>query len=543
MARSSSLSCLLLILSFLSTFATVLSAPARNEVPPKKRLLMPNEDAFYNNTLGFEKAKPGTILGHRRVPNPITIDNTNSIVPKNAWQIKYRTQNSLGVPSETIVTVLEPFNAKKDALFLYHFFSDASWNGCNPSLALQTGTPQDNSFTQLQTLFIIEALSKGWYVSVPDDGGMQAAFGAGLQWGYATLDSIRAVRASGNITGISDDPTVSLYGYSGGASAAGWATELQPTYAPDVRIDGAAIGGLIPNFGILAESLNGVERSRFLPATTLGIAHDYPNMTAWLAENLVPEYEAEFRRADHQCFDSNNNMYAGIDIGKYFKNGYGSLMNDTVPNSVRHWAGTMGNRGPPKVPWYLFQAVGDDASPIGLTDLLYEKHCANGATIVYERNPRPLNHSMECIAGLPGAFEYLSDIHNRVPNAVPPGCHTVGVSFWSLRSVASLSPVQGWIDDALAWFGQPLGPAVDAKSGKDERPAWDWGVIIESLKPKNNTGSETVKPWSSPLGAVPVPPKGGSGQPPAKRPVKKRMRYGPPEGVSWQEFNKFRFAL
>jgi hypothetical protein len=86
------------------------------------------------------------------------------------------------------------------------------------------------------------------------------------------LDSIRAVKASGNITGIGSDPTVTLYGYSGGAASAGWvsyharigvlsrssanyffkATELQPDYAPDVQIHGAAIGGLIPNETYLA---------------------------------------------------------------------------------------------------------------------------------------------------------------------------------------------------------------------------------------------------------------------------------------------------
>lgn len=133
-------------------------------------------------------------------------------------------------------------------------------------------------------------------------------------------------------------------------------------YAPDVRIDGAAIGGLIPNFGVLAESLNGVERSRFLPATTLGLAHDYPNMTAWLKENLIPETEAEFRRAEHQCFDSNNNQYADVDMSKFFKRGYKSVLEDAVPKSVRVWGGSMGLRGPPKAPWYLYQ-VSSNAPP------------------------------------------------------------------------------------------------------------------------------------------------------------------------------------
>jgi hypothetical protein len=46
--------------------------------------------------------------------------------------------------------------------------------------------------------------------------------GSGLQSGYATLDSIRAVQKSGHITGISANPITTLSGYSGGALAASW---------------------------------------------------------------------------------------------------------------------------------------------------------------------------------------------------------------------------------------------------------------------------------------------------------------------------------
>jgi hypothetical protein len=45
---------------------------------------------------------------------------------------------------------------------------------------------------------------------------------AGLQAAYATLDSLRAVKQSGSITGISSDPIITLAGYSGGAFIAAW---------------------------------------------------------------------------------------------------------------------------------------------------------------------------------------------------------------------------------------------------------------------------------------------------------------------------------
>jgi hypothetical protein len=42
---------------------------------------------------------------------------------------------------------------------------------------MQVGAPPDNLFNQLQMAVVVEALSQGYYVSIADNGGMQAAFG------------------------------------------------------------------------------------------------------------------------------------------------------------------------------------------------------------------------------------------------------------------------------------------------------------------------------------------------------------------------------
>jgi hypothetical protein len=114
---------LLLILSPLISCAV--GAPVEGEWThvSERKVLLPKDDIFYQPKPGFESTKPGTILSYRQVPNPITLDNKNPIVPKSAWQINYRTQNSVGEPEQTMVTILEPFNAKPDSLFVYHFFS------------------------------------------------------------------------------------------------------------------------------------------------------------------------------------------------------------------------------------------------------------------------------------------------------------------------------------------------------------------------------------------------------------------------------------
>jgi hypothetical protein len=65
--------------------------------------------------------------------------------------------------------------------------------------------------------------------------------------GYASIDAMRAVLAAGNVTGMGPDPITTMYGYSGGASISSWVSELQPTYAPELKIHGVAIGGIIPS--------------------------------------------------------------------------------------------------------------------------------------------------------------------------------------------------------------------------------------------------------------------------------------------------------
>jgi hypothetical protein len=79
-------------------------------------------DSFYRPPPGFEKTSPGTILRHRRVPRPISLTNVTPIRPKGAWQIQYRTQNSVGEPEANVMTVLEPWNAKPGNLFVEGFF-------------------------------------------------------------------------------------------------------------------------------------------------------------------------------------------------------------------------------------------------------------------------------------------------------------------------------------------------------------------------------------------------------------------------------------
>jgi hypothetical protein len=91
--------------------------------PLRSESVLPENDPFYTEPPGLRSIKAGTILRYRPVPNPITLDNKNAIFPKHAWQILYRTQNSIGKPSATVTTLFAPRGAGKGHLFTLNYFS------------------------------------------------------------------------------------------------------------------------------------------------------------------------------------------------------------------------------------------------------------------------------------------------------------------------------------------------------------------------------------------------------------------------------------
>jgi hypothetical protein len=83
----------------------------------------PLNDPFLKPPAEFEKAAPGSILRYRTITDKIKFMKPVQLKVFEAWQILYRTQNSVGEPEATIVTLLIPFNKKPDHLFSLSYFT------------------------------------------------------------------------------------------------------------------------------------------------------------------------------------------------------------------------------------------------------------------------------------------------------------------------------------------------------------------------------------------------------------------------------------
>jgi hypothetical protein len=88
---------------------------------------------------------------------------------------------------------------------------------------------------------------------------------------------------------------------------------------------------------LMAEAHNAAPWSMFGPPTLLGLAHDYPNMSKWIDDNLIPETASTFRIPEASCF-VNYYGFDNKDTGVYFKRGFKSIF-DPVPMSVIDNAG------------------------------------------------------------------------------------------------------------------------------------------------------------------------------------------------------------
>lgn len=75
----------------------------------------------------------------------------------------------------------------------------------------------------------------------------------------------------------------------------------------------------------------------------------------------------------------------------------------------------------------------------------------------YERNAiLKMNHSEECVWGLPGAFAWLQERHDRRPISIQQGCKVQNVSDYSLRALAGGYLMKGAFDNLFAMAGLPI---------------------------------------------------------------------------------------
>lgn len=405
------------IILFVSTlFSSVRAAP------PK--VLKPSEDSFYEPPDGYEKEQPGTILRIRKSPHKLRSIYL-PIEVKNAWQLLVRTTNSLGEPYAIVTTVIEPFNADPTKLVSYQVAEDSSQPDCAPSYSFQYGADMNTIVAQAEMYLMQVALSKGWFVVTPDYEGPLATFTAGKQSGMGTLDSIRATLNIRNITGMSSDVKIALWGYSGGTIPSGWAASLQPSYAPELKkhLIGVAVGGFVSNITATAVSVDGTLFAGLTASAVTGLAGLYPDFNRTLREGTFKHKLPKLLMVRDMCLVSTILLYSYERFftgpQRYFRDGLKVLQDPYIQKVLSENTLTFNKSAIPDIPVFVFHGTNDTIVPFVGAQEAYDVWCEGGVGS-FEFAVDKEGHLSEIFHGSPAAIAWLE---NRFAGKAPvKGC-------------------------------------------------------------------------------------------------------------------------
>jgi hypothetical protein len=367
---------LLLLLSPVGLTAVVASS-----APPAP----PAQDPFYTYS-GAEPLgtiPPGTVLKARSVRLAF---GTKISTPLRAAQLLYRTTGQLGQPTVTVTTVLQPTPIPVVPRIIdYLSFYDGLGSRCDPSFTLAGGDPGgsiNQQEAQEEELLILWYLSQGDIITVPDIEGTHLDWMAGHESGYAALD---AVLATESFLKLSPATKVGMSGYSGGAVAADWASELAPGYAPNVNIVAVAEGGIPANYIDLFDYINGsAEYSAAIPGMLIGLSRAYG---IDLASYLTPYGQKVISQEDQVCMASVFGHYQ-LTLQDIMLPAYRDVAH-VAPFSRMLSDQTMGTAGThPRAPLFMgignVDGRGDGAMSAVAARALARHYCLEGVPVNYQ---------------------------------------------------------------------------------------------------------------------------------------------------------------
>lgn len=347
---------------------------------------LPSQDPFYRyeGRTPLGRIPPGTVLKERSVALAF---GPGSSTPVRAVQLLYRTTGQLGQPTATVTTVLEPSPVRVVPRIVdYLSFYDGLASQCDPSYTLAGGDPHDSMYEQEaeeEQALISWYVSQGDIVTVPDVEGTHLDWMAGREAGYGSLDAIRATES---YLHLGPATRVGLSGYSGGALAGDWASELAPAYAPNLNLVGVAEGGIPANYFDMFSYINGTtEYSAAIPAMLLGVSRAYhvdlgPYLSAY--GKKVVEQESK------GCMASFFGKYPGLTIAKVMLPAYRDLAH-VEPFSTMLREQTMGT-APTHPAEPLLMGVGDlDGRGDGVmsarvAEALARQYCREGVPVDFQ---------------------------------------------------------------------------------------------------------------------------------------------------------------
>ncbi len=348
---------------------------------------LPHDDPFYSygGSTPLKAIAPGTVLKARAVTIGVP-GSGQGLVP--ATQLLYRTQDELRRPSVTVTTVVNPTGPVNGGLVAYLSFYDALADKCSPSFTLRGGDPgaDNQELAHAELGLVLGLAAQGYAVTVPDFEGTDLHWVAGHESGWSSLDAIRATESH---LGMSSAQKVGLFGYSGGSIAGEWASELAPSYSPELNIVGTAVGGLPVHLAHNLGYVNGSKAwSGVIPAVLVSLSRAFGIDTQKLTNKYGRQVIKEVR---DECIGSFNGNYPGLRVQHLLKKKYRAFLK--IPKIARTVNKLIMGTTPGRPQMPMFMAMGD--------------HDGKGDDVMVAKDAEALAHQY-CSEGLPVQFTVYS---------------------------------------------------------------------------------------------------------------------------------------
>ncbi|KID87542.1 Secretory lipase family protein [Metarhizium guizhouense ARSEF 977] len=371
----------------------------------------PKTDPFYVVPENIEHLPPGTLLRSRKIPftdSPFGLTDVNFNI---SHQMLYRTTDSHGHATATVLTALIASPGNNSKVLSFQAAQNTPALQCAPSHTFDEHPPSrkmpDATIAQHELLSIQAALHQGWIILIPDYQGPKAAYMAGKLAGHAVLDGIRVAVQTPSLTRIRKNPSIAMWGYSSGAAATAWAAELHQTYAPELEIVGAAVGGVPADISAVVDKINGRKHAGLIAAGAVGLSSEYPDVANTIYPRIRNKYQPLFNKIKTQCGAASTKAFNNKNVITMFN----TTEVRSLPAIVDVMNQTSLGKVAPRIPIFLYHSFHDQISPVGTVNKLYEFYCAHGASVLYKRDFFS-THGSAAVTGMPRALVFLIDMMN-----------------------------------------------------------------------------------------------------------------------------------
>ncbi len=237
-----------------------------------------------------------------------------------------------------------------------------------------------------------------------------------LDQGHALLDAARAARSVPGAS-VTEASRTGLYGYSQGGGASAAAAELQPSYAPDVRLAGTYAGAPPADLTSVMKGIDGSALAGALAWSINGFAQADPDVRAVVEANISTTGKAALADASTMCVGDALLGYGFTKSSKWTTSG--KTIGEIIAAEPRARAALDRQRIgrlKPSGPVRLAAGVHDDIVPHSQARQLAVDWCRKGGDITYDAVVLPnlgdkilTNHLVPLLTDQGDAIGWLTD--------------------------------------------------------------------------------------------------------------------------------------